>query len=70
MGAARERTRLHVRRVRLTSSSADVAALAAEFGSRFTGLDVLYNNAGTTVGKPLLGTTDADWDLVLNINLR
>lgn len=52
------------------TSSADVAALAAEVESRFGGLDVLYNNAGVILGKPLVETTDAEWDLVLNVNLR
>ena len=52
------------------TSSADVAALAAEVESRFGGLDVLYNNAGVILGKPLVETTDAEWDLVLDVNLR
>jgi NAD(P)-dependent dehydrogenase (short-subunit alcohol dehydrogenase family) len=52
------------------TSSADVAALAGEVESHFGGLDVLYNNAGVILGKPLVETTDEDWDHVLNVNLR
>ena len=36
------------------SSSADVAALLRRSGSRFGGLDILYNNAGVILGKPLV----------------
>jgi NAD(P)-dependent dehydrogenase (short-subunit alcohol dehydrogenase family) len=52
------------------TSSADVAALAERAGERFGGLDILYNNAGVILGKPLLETTDDDWDRVLAVNLR
>jgi NAD(P)-dependent dehydrogenase (short-subunit alcohol dehydrogenase family) len=52
------------------SSTDSVAALAREVESRFGGLDVLYNNAGVIVGKPLVETTDEDWDRVHNVNLR
>lgn len=52
------------------TSSADVAALAVEVGSRLGGLDVLYNNAGVNLGKPLVETTEEEWDLVMNVNLR
>lgn len=52
------------------TSSADVAALAAEVESRFGGLDVLYNNAGTILGKPLVETSDEEWDRVQAVNLR
>lgn len=52
------------------SSSSAVGELASEVGSRFGGLDVLYNNAGVIVGKPLVDTTDDDWDFVHGVNLR
>jgi NAD(P)-dependent dehydrogenase (short-subunit alcohol dehydrogenase family) len=52
------------------SSSAEVAALASAVESRFGALDVLYNCAGIVLGKPLVETTDEEWDLVLNANLR
>ena len=52
------------------TSSAEVASLAAAVGSRFGGLDILYNNAGVILGRPLVETTDEEWDLVQNVNLR
>jgi NAD(P)-dependent dehydrogenase (short-subunit alcohol dehydrogenase family) len=52
------------------TSTAAVVALATEIGSRLGGLDVLYNNAGVNFGKPLVETTDDDWDRIMNVNLR
>ncbi len=43
-----------------------VAATVAQLG----GLDILVNNAGTTATKPLLELTEADWDSVLDVNLK
>jgi NAD(P)-dependent dehydrogenase (short-subunit alcohol dehydrogenase family) len=52
------------------SSSADVAALAREVEARFSGLDILFNNAGIILARPFLETTDEEWDRVQNVNLR
>jgi 2-keto-3-deoxy-L-fuconate dehydrogenase len=52
------------------SSSQEVAKLATDVTSRLGGLDILYNNAGVIVGKPLIETTDEEWDRVLGVNLR
>jgi NAD(P)-dependent dehydrogenase (short-subunit alcohol dehydrogenase family) len=52
------------------TSAEGVAALAKEVESRFGGLDVLYNNAGVILAKPLVETTDEDWERVLGVNLR
>jgi NAD(P)-dependent dehydrogenase (short-subunit alcohol dehydrogenase family) len=52
------------------TSSSNVASFAAEVGSRFDGLDVLFNNAGVILGKPLCETTDEEWDHVIAVNLR
>jgi NAD(P)-dependent dehydrogenase (short-subunit alcohol dehydrogenase family) len=52
------------------TSSADVAAVAEHVGATFGVLDVLYNNAGTVLGKPLVEITDEEWDKVINVNLR
>lgn len=38
--------------------------------SRFGTIDILVNNAGTAVMKPLVEQTEADWDLVLDVNLK
>jgi len=52
------------------TSSADVAALADEVREQHGGLDVLVNNAGVILGKPLVDTTDEEWARVLDVNLR
>jgi len=52
------------------ASSSEVAALADEVRLRFGGLDVLYNNAGVILGRPLVETTDDEWDHVVGVNLR
>jgi len=53
----------------VTSGEA-LAGLAARVRERFGTLDVLYNNAGTILGKPLTETTDEEWERVLAINLK
>ena len=52
------------------TSSADVAALADRVRENAGGLDVLFNNAGVILGKPLVETTDEEWARVLDVNLR
>jgi NAD(P)-dependent dehydrogenase (short-subunit alcohol dehydrogenase family) len=55
---------------------ADVGNAAAAKGmfdevlGRFARLDVLVNNAGTQVWKPLLELEEADWDRVIDTNLK
>ncbi|MDB5653129.1 MAG: 3-oxoacyl-ACP reductase [Tardiphaga sp.] len=51
---------------------ADAAAVAGAFAAvqaRFGRLDALVNNAGIAIFKPLLETTQADWERVLAVNL-
>lgn len=43
-----------------------VDAVVAEFGR----IDILINNAGIVQTKPMLDLTEADWDRVVDINLR
>jgi NAD(P)-dependent dehydrogenase (short-subunit alcohol dehydrogenase family) len=43
-----------------------VTAIAEAFGR----IDVLVNNSGVSITKPLLEQTAEDWDAVLNVNLR
>jgi len=43
-----------------------VAAVAATFG----GIDVLVNNAGVNVRKPVVELAEEEWDLVLDTNLK
>jgi NAD(P)-dependent dehydrogenase (short-subunit alcohol dehydrogenase family) len=52
------------------TSGDDAAAVAERVRDELGGLDVLYNNAGTIVGKSIVETTDEEWDRVLNVNLR
>jgi NAD(P)-dependent dehydrogenase (short-subunit alcohol dehydrogenase family) len=37
---------------------------------RMGGVDILVNNAGIAISKPLLDHTEADWDRVLDTNLK
>jgi NAD(P)-dependent dehydrogenase (short-subunit alcohol dehydrogenase family) len=52
------------------TSSAEVAALARDVEERFEALDILVNNAGAILGRPLVETTDEEWDGLLAVNLR
>jgi 3-oxoacyl-[acyl-carrier protein] reductase len=51
------------------SEKADVEALVDAAIDEFGSLDVMVNNAGTTVEKPLFEQTPEDWRHVLDINL-
>ncbi|NUP46243.1 MAG: SDR family oxidoreductase [Catenulispora sp.] len=48
---------------------AAVAALGAELAGRERPVDILVNNAGTIRRAPAAQHSDADWDLVLQVNL-
>jgi rhamnulose-1-phosphate aldolase/alcohol dehydrogenase len=45
------------------TSEAAVAAALKEAVLAFGGVDLVVNNAGLSISKPLLETTEADWDL-------
>jgi NAD(P)-dependent dehydrogenase (short-subunit alcohol dehydrogenase family) len=51
-------------------SETDVARTVAEFSAKFgTGLDVLVNNAGINLRKPITEFTLAEWNNVIETNL-
>jgi len=50
--------------------SADVNKLVEQALSSFGHIDILVNNAGITKDNLLMRMSEADWDLVLNINLK
>lgn len=43
-----------------------IETIAKEFGT----IDILINNAGVNIAKPALEVTEADWDTVLDLNLK
>jgi NAD(P)-dependent dehydrogenase (short-subunit alcohol dehydrogenase family) len=51
-------------------SSADVQAMFDEVLGRVARLDILVNNAGVQTWKSLLELTEAEWDRVLDTNLK
>lgn len=52
------------------TDAASVRAAIAKAAERLGGLDVLVNNAGVTVNKPVLDHTEEDWDFVTGTNLK
>jgi len=50
--------------------SAEVNKLVEQALSSFGHIDILVNNAGITKDNLLMRMSEADWDLVLNINLK
>lgn len=52
------------------SSPSDVASLIAGIAEEQGRIDVLVNNAGVTLAKRFTQTTEADWQRVVDINLK
>jgi len=52
------------------SSVADVRGLFEMTLAEFGGVDILINNAGIGIAKPLVDYTEADWDKQLGVNLK
>ena len=51
-------------------NEADVDAMVDAVTRRFGGLTLYVNNAGVQTWKPLLDLTEAEWDLVVDTNLK
>jgi NAD(P)-dependent dehydrogenase (short-subunit alcohol dehydrogenase family) len=47
-----------------------IESLANQFRQQFDRLDVLVNNAGITLGRPLLDYPLEDWEKTIHVNLR
>jgi NAD(P)-dependent dehydrogenase (short-subunit alcohol dehydrogenase family) len=70
--AAELRSRHGVRAIAVTTDvtrEEDVVAMVSATVREFGRVDVLVNNAGTLVAKPLLEQTLDDWNLVMDTNL-
>jgi NAD(P)-dependent dehydrogenase (short-subunit alcohol dehydrogenase family) len=52
------------------SDESSVARAVADIENALGPIDVLVNNAGTSITKPALEQTAADWDAVISVNLR
>jgi meso-butanediol dehydrogenase / (S,S)-butanediol dehydrogenase / diacetyl reductase len=52
------------------TNGADVARMIDEPYQRWGRLDVLFNNAGVIRLQPLLDVTEAEWNRVLDVNLK
>jgi NAD(P)-dependent dehydrogenase (short-subunit alcohol dehydrogenase family) len=51
-------------------SEADIARVAKEVIATFGGVDVLVNNAGANLRKDAVDVTAAEWDALMNVNIR
>jgi rhamnulose-1-phosphate aldolase/alcohol dehydrogenase len=52
------------------TSEAEIAAAVAVAALAFGGVDLVVNNAGLSISKPLAETTVADWDLLHDVMAR
>jgi NAD(P)-dependent dehydrogenase (short-subunit alcohol dehydrogenase family) len=47
-----------------------IQSAVGEAAGRLGGLDILVNNAGTSVRRPALETDEADWDRIIDTNVK
>jgi NAD(P)-dependent dehydrogenase (short-subunit alcohol dehydrogenase family) len=48
----------------------ELPAMMSKVNKAFGSVDILVNNAGTNITKPAEEVTEADWDAVLDLNLK
>jgi NAD(P)-dependent dehydrogenase (short-subunit alcohol dehydrogenase family) len=58
-----------IARLDVTDPTSIVAAVD-EIESALGGIDILINNSGVSIAKPVLEQTERDWDDVVDVNLR
>jgi len=52
------------------TSAADISRAIEEITDEYGRIDVLFNNAGIELSRPLHQTTEQEWDRVLAVNLK
>ncbi|MEL6937753.1 MAG: SDR family oxidoreductase [Cyanobacteria bacterium J06598_1] len=52
------------------SKASQVNAAVEQITEHFGKIDILFNHAGTLIVKPFLETTEADWDRLMDINVK
>ncbi len=52
------------------SSAADVSAMVERATKELGRIDVLVNNSGIETATPILDVTEAEWDLIMAVNLK
>lgn len=52
------------------TNTAEIPAMVKAFHDEFGSIDVLVNNAGINIPKPASEITEADWDKVMDINMK
>ena len=52
------------------SDGGQIAGLFDQLGSEISELHALVNNAATQVNKPIVETSDLDWEQIINTNVR
>ncbi|MBI4190202.1 MAG: SDR family oxidoreductase [Betaproteobacteria bacterium] len=52
------------------TKGADVKRVVQQVADRYKRIDILVNNAGFDAIKPFVETTEADWDFLIDLNLK
>lgn len=52
------------------TKSADVKRVVADVFAKHGRIDILVNNAGMDIVKPFLQSTEAEWDILINVNYK